>query len=249
MPGAKSIGDILAQRSGTTPVAVGSPQPALNLGWRQELDAAMTDLKALQERFSAVFSAGAISVSAISRCAASLATLPALARFYPDVCLVWFDAHADLNTPSSTVSGFRGGLALSAPTGLWHSGLGCGLNFHQLVLVGQRDVDPFEAALIKQYAIPHLIPGPNLTERLQEAIAGRAVYVHLDCDVLEPGIVPVDYPVEGGLTLAELAACSKILAEHEYAGIEIAEFQNAWERDGEPVSPGPLIDALMPLLK
>lgn len=251
MPGAKSLGEAFMLRGGEIPVSIGTPEPALNLGWREELDAALPDLKAVQARFEEVFSTGAISVSAISRCAVSLATLPVMAKHHPDVCVVWFDAHADLNTPESSKSGFLGGLALTAPAGLWNSGLGSGLSLDQLVLVGQRDLDldPFESALIAQHGIPCIPPGDNLAERLREAIAGRAVYVHLDCDVLEPGIVPTDYAHEGGLTLADLTLCCEIIAAHTFVGIEIAEFQNAWTPDGAPVSPAPLIDALMPLLK
>lgn len=249
IPGAKSIGDAFARRAGTTPTIIGTPEPAMKSGWREELEAAMPDLKAVQARFEEVFSAGRVSVAAISRCAVSLATLPVMAKYHPDACVVWFDAHGDLNTPETSTTGFLGGLALAAPVGLWESGLGNGLNLEQIVLVGQRDLDPFESALIQQHGIPHIHPGPDLAERLREAIAGRAVYVHLDCDVLEPGIVPTDYAHEGGLTLADLSACCEAIAAHSFAGIEVAEFQNAWEPDGSPVSPEPLIEALMPLIR
>ena len=249
IPGAKSLGEAFALLSGETPVSVGIPEPALNIGWIEELNAAMPGLKALQSRFEEVFSSGAISVAATSRCAVSLATLPVMAKYHPDTCVVWFDAHADLNTPESSTTGFLGGLALAAPVGLWESGLGSGLDPDQIVLVGQRDLDPFESALITRHGIPCIPPGNNLTERILEAIAGRAVYIHLDCDVLEPGIVPVDYAVEGGLTLADLAACCEAIATLSLVGIEVAEFQNAWQPGGLPVSPGPLTDALMPLLR
>ncbi|WP_275477567.1 arginase family protein [Aureimonas ureilytica] len=41
-----------------------------------------------------------------SRCAVSIATLPVVAKHHPDACVVWFDTHADLNTPESTTSGY-----------------------------------------------------------------------------------------------------------------------------------------------
>lgn len=167
-----------------------------------------------------------------------------MVKYHPDCCIVWFDAHADLNTPETSETGYLGGLALSGPAGLWDSGLGNGLRIDQLVLVGQRDLDPFEMALIDQHKIPHIQPGDTLTEGLRDAIAGRAVYVHLDCDVPEPGIVPTDYRSAGGLTLKDLSACSEINAAHPFVGIEIAEFQNAWT----PVSPSALLDALSPLI-
>lgn len=248
VPGAKAIGDALTKRTGVSPVIIGRQEPALNVGWREELDAAMPTLQAMQARLNEVFSSGAVSIAATSRCAVSLATLPAVARHHPSSCIVWFDSHADLNTPEASATGYLGGLALAAPAGLWNSGLGAGFGLDQIVLVGQRDIDPFEQDLIEHYGIPHIKPKDDLAARLRAAIAGRPVYVHLDCDVLNPGIVPTDYVHEGGLSLDDLRDCCKVLAEHELVGIEIAEFQNSWTAGGEPVSPEPLLDALGSIL-
>lgn len=248
MPGAKAIGNAFSTRYGVNPVILGTPEPVLNTGWREELDAALPALRMVQSRFEEVFCSGAVSVAATSRCAVSLATLPVVAKYNPDVCVVWFDSHADLNTPEASTTGYLGGLAFSGPAGLWDSGLGEGLHLNQIVLVGQRDLDPFELSLIEQHDIPHIRPGSDISEQLREAVKGRAVYVHLDCDVLEPGIVPTDYVHEGGLTLEDLTACCEVLATCPFVGIEIAEFQSAWEPGGAPVSPAPLIEALSPLI-
>ncbi len=248
MPGAKSIGESLARRMGVAPFEIGSPEPALNTGWREELEAALPALKQVQARFDDILAGGAVSIAATSRCAVSLATLPVVAKHAPSACVVWFDAHADLNTPETTTTGYLGGLALAAPAGLWDSGLGAGLDLDQIILVGQRDLDPFEQELIDKHGIPHVKPQGDLAAALRNAIAGRLVYAHLDCDVLNPGIVPTDYVHHGGLSLDDLRACCEVIAEHEFVGIEIAEFQNAWEPGGEAVSPDPLLDALGPLL-
>ncbi|ATN37016.1 arginase (plasmid) [Rhizobium sp. ACO-34A] len=249
MPGAKAIGEELERRTGISPTVIGAPEPALNTGWRTELDAALPALRQVQSRFDEVLSAGAISIAATSRCAVSLATLPAVARHHSTACIVWFDAHGDLNPPEASTTGYLGGLALAGPLGLWDSGLGAGLTPDKIVLVGQRDLDPYEVDLIAGHRIPHIRPGGNLAAELGAAIAGRPVYVHLDCDVLQPGIVPTDYRHEGGLDLDDLRACCEVIAEHDFIGIEIAEFQNVWEPGGPPVSPGALLDALEPVLK
>jgi arginase len=248
MPGAKAIGDALARRTDVQPTVIGNPEPCLNVGWREELDAALPALKGIQARFDEVLSGGAISIAATSRCAVAIATLPVVAKYHPSACVVWFDSHADLNTPEVTTTGYLGGLALAAPVGLWDSGLGAGLGLDKIVLVGQRDLDPYEQDLIDRNRIPHIRPQGDFVSELRAAIAARPVYVHLDCDVLNPGIVPTDYVHEGGLSLDDLRACCEVIAEHEFVGIEIAEFQNAWEPGGTPVSPQPLLDALEPLL-
>lgn len=248
IPGAKSIADCLCAMLGVAPALVGQPEPALNLDWRTELDHAFPALSGMRDRFEAIFSRNEKPVAATSRCAVSLATLPVVATYRPDACVVWFDAHADLNTPASTTSGYLGGLALSGPAGMWKTGLGDGLALHNIVLVGQRDLDPFEVELIASTPICHLPPCADLADRLRHAIAGRPVYVHLDCDVLEPGIVPTDYVHPNGLTLDDLHDACRVIAESEVVGLEIAEFQVAWLVDGPAVSPEPLLKALQPLI-
>lgn len=249
IPGAMAIASCLGDMLGITPCTVGQPANALSAGWRTELDFALPALRELQRRFESIFSAGERPLSATSRCAVSLATLPIVGRYRPDACVVWFDAHADLNTPVSTGSGYLGGLALSGPAGLWQSGLGAGIALSSIVLVGQRDLDAFEVELIASGAVRHVPPGPGLAARLADAIAGRPVYVHLDCDVLEPGIVPTDYVHANGLGLDDLRDACVAIARGEVIGVEIAEFQDAWHAGGPPVSPAPLLRAVAPLVE
>jgi arginase len=115
------------------------------------------------------------------------------------------------------------------------------------VLVGARDLDPHEKDLIATGQLKVVEAGPNLAARLGAAVGNREVYVHLDCDVLEPGIVPIEYQVSGGLSLEDLRACAKELAQRKVIGIEIAEFESEW-LDGRPAAPDRLADALAPLL-
>ncbi|NMM37949.1 MAG: arginase family protein [Glaciimonas sp.] len=247
MSGAASIGAMLSKRLGLIPNTIGKPEPALNSNWKVELDAAMPALRAMAERYETILEQGCALLTASSRCAASLSTLPVVARHRPDACVVWFDAHADFNTPENTITGYLGGLALAGTVGLWDSGLGGDLNISNVVLVGARDIDPPEQALIDAGTVRLVPPGADFVDRLREVVAGRPVYVHLDCDVLNPGIVPTDYQHEGGLSLADLHTACIVIAESELVGVEIAEFQNAWEDGGEPVSPAHLLDALQPL--
>lgn len=248
IPGAKAIGEAVAERTGIPPFVVGTPEPATNVDWRQELDAALPALRELQIRLENVLASGAISVAATSRCAVSLATLPVVSRYHPSACIVWLDAHADLNTPEASISGYLGGMAIAGAAGLWESGLGSGLRLDQLVLVGTRDLDPFEADLIRQHSIPVIEPRGDFCADLRNAIGGRPVYVHFDCDVLRPGIVPTDFIVEGGLSLNDLSRLCHVMAESELVGLEIAEFQSTWAQNGEVASPSHLLDALLPLI-
>ncbi|WP_244480427.1 arginase family protein [Rhizobium sp. Root1220] len=249
IPGAAALASALSDRLGLSLHVIGTPEPALNTDWRAELDAAMPALQALSRHFESIFEQGARPLTVLTRCAVALATLPIVARHRPDACVVWLDAHADLNAPETSSSGYLGGMAVSGAAGLWESGLGAGLALNNVILLGARDIDPAERKLINAADIQIIRPQAKLVAATTDAIGGRPVYVHLDCDVLNPGIVPSDYQVEGGLTLSDLRAVSEVLAKSEVVGVEIAEFQNAWEIGGPPASPERLLSAIGPLVE
>ncbi len=236
----------LGRRLGVPPVVVGHPEPALASGWHEELDAATPALSAMARRYDQIFDAADTPVAAISRCAVAIATMPVLARHRPDAVVVWFDAHADLNTPENTTSGYLGGLALSAPLGLWQSGLGDGLALGNVVLVGTRDFDDPEQQLVDSGSVAHVPVSAGMHDELRGVIAGRPVYIHIDCDVLDPGVVPTDYLVPEGMSLGQLTDCCAVLAESQIVGIEVGELET-----GADLDPGPadrLVAAIEPLL-
>lgn len=249
IPGALALAASLAMDRGLPLFTVGQPASALNTDWKVELEAAVPDLRRLAAHLSDQFAKGHCPITVLNRCAASIATIPRVLAQRSNACIVWFDAHADLNTPTSSTSGYLGGLALSAPAGLWDSGFGGQLQLHDIVLVGARDLDPYEQQLVSSGQV-RLVPADStdLAGAILEAVAGRPVYVHLDCDVLEPGIVPTDFQVPGGLSLESLHQACSGLARLDLVGLEIAEFQYSWSENMEPVSPLALIEALRPLL-
>lgn len=248
IPGAKAIADSLAFMTGLNPVRIGDPEPALSTDWQTELSLSMPTLKCMQNHFDSLYAGGKKSLAATSRCAVSLSTLPVVVKYNPNVCIVWFDSHADLNTPSTTTTNYLGGLALSGPAGMWDSGLGNGLKLSSIILVGQRDLDPFEIELIEKSALVYIPFEEGYLDKLRQALNNRPVYMHLDCDVLEPGIVPTDYVHSGGMQLSDLKNACEVLAHSEIVGLEIAEFQYAWSNESDPVSPVLLLQSLQPVI-
>lgn len=240
------VAEALSAEIGRSFGTVGTPQPALSAGWEIELEAARPGLLDLQRHLAAQFAAGARPLTAMGRCAAGLGTLPAVAATHPEAALVWFDAHGDCNAPDFTTSGYLGGMILTGAAGRWDTGLGAGLDLARVVLVGARDLDPCEKELIAGGTIRLVEAGPGLAERLREALAGRPAYVHLDCDVLDPGLVPTEYEVADGLSFADLREACAVIAETGVIGAEIAEFEASW-RDGRSGDPAPLVAALSPL--
>ncbi|MBA8880906.1 arginase family protein [Phyllobacterium myrsinacearum] len=248
IPAAKAVGAAYEARLGIKPTIIGEPEAALNGNWEPELEAAMPSLRAMSAHYEIQMKRGKGILTALSRCAVALSTLPVVAQHRPDAVIVWYDAHADLNTPETTTSGYLGGLALGGAVGLWNSGLGHSLDLYKVILVGVRDLDPPEQQLIDDGKVALIEPQDGMVDKLRAAISGRPVYVHLDCDVLNPGIVPTDYSHEGGIDLDQLNKLCTVMAESEVIGLEIAELQNAWESNGAAISPDALLDAVEPLI-
>lgn len=246
--GAAAIGAEWERRLDLSGVTVGTPEPPLSTDWRAELTAAAPTLAAMSQRYEDIYAAGQTPVTALTRCAVALATLPVVARHHPDALVVWFDAHGDINTPESSTTAFIGGLALSGPMGMWDSGLGAGIASANVVLGGARDLDPFERRLIDEGVVRHVPVGPAMLDDLDAAVGDRPLYFHLDCDVLEPGLVPTDYRVANGLTFDELAGVASRLANNPVVGVEVAEYEGSWPDTGDPGNPRPLLDALSPLV-
>jgi arginase family enzyme len=247
MAGAAVVGAALAERLGVDPIVVGTPEPATGGTWETELPAALPALRALGAAHADILTRGATPVSALPRCAAGLATVPTVAARHPDARIVWLDAHGDLNTPAESASGYLGGLVLSAAAGWWDSGLGAGLDPANVVLVGARDLDAAEQAHVDDGTIA-LAAGPGLLDALDRHVGDHPVFVHLDCDVAEPGLMPTEFSVPGGLDLPALRTVADRLARNPLAGLEIAEFEAQGDAADSERRAAALLDAVAPLL-
>lgn len=225
MQATPTLAAVLSERLAVSPTVIGRPQPASPTNWDRELAAALPALQQMSTHYDQILSAGKSPVTALSRCAVALATLPMVAKHRPDAVVLWFDAHADLNTPDTTETGYLGGLALSGPLGLWNSGLGAGLTGRRTILVGTRDIDYPEHGLISTSEIALVAVAPEMAHALAQQVAGRPIYLHIDCDVLQPGTVPTDYTVPQGMTLMQLEECAAALTGSEVIGIEIGELE------------------------
>jgi len=140
--------------------------------------------------------------------------------------VVWCDAHGDFNTPETTPGGFFDGMPLAILTGHCHRRVWSRLRRGRdelvgpiadelVVHVGGRDFDPGERRAFEQSAVA-LVSSQELIERGPEALdaplaqlatRARAVYLHIDIDVLDPTTAgAVDFPAPDGLSFDDLAA-------------------------------------------
>ncbi len=137
-------------------------------------------------------------------CGADLAGVARAVAEHPDVCVVWFDAHADLNSPESSPSHAFGGMVLRTMLGDGEDVLvpEPALAPERAVLVGTRDLDDAEVDYIEAAGVGR-VPGSD-AEALVAAVAATgagSVYLHIDLDVLDPdAIAGVGAPVPFGLS-------------------------------------------------
>ena len=123
-------------------------------------------------------------------CCAHIGAIRGLAARHDRLAVVWVDAHGDLNTPESSPSGNPWGMALR--TAIDEGSV----RPADVALVGARDLDPPE----REYLAEH-----GIDDDLSRALDGSdSVYVALDLDVLEPGVLPVFFPAPGGLGLDDV---------------------------------------------
>lgn len=137
--------------------------------------------------------------------------------------VLWFDAHADLNTPASSPSANFHGMVLRTLLGDAPPPLAplVPLPLHptQIAFAGLRAADPEERDYIGRHAIPVL-------DRFDCLAPGDPLYLHVDYDVLDGARYPDSvYPVPGGMDLDTLiAALAGLRARHEIAGMSLTEY-------------------------
>lgn len=167
----------------------------------------------------------------------------------PDVAVVWFDAHPDLNTTETSPSHAFTGMVLRALTGDTEPGLAPAtvLDPSRIVLAGTRSVDLGEELYIAAESVAVVsaadLESPEALVAAIEATGATSVYVHIDLDVLDPGeILGLDSPVPFGVSAASLVAAIKaIKARFDVVGAGIAAFA--------PASPEEAADDLPTILR
>ncbi|WP_281419692.1 arginase family protein [Paractinoplanes toevensis] len=156
----------------------------------------------------------------------------ALAAHGDGLVVVWFDAHADLNTVESSPSGAFHGMVLrtllgDGPAALLPHRV---LQPSQVVLAGVRALDPAEKEYISDRDISIVERLADLPDSVGPA---TAVYIHIDLDVLDPEVfASVGAPEPDGVTPAQLVNAVRALTDrYPLAGLGITEYEPARASD------------------
>ncbi len=172
-----------------------------------------------------------------------------------EVALIWFDAHGDINTPETTTSGLLDGMPVAMITGrCWTAMTGTIPGFRPLpddrvALVGVRDLDEAEAALLGQSAI-RLAPCEQIRDSgasaalapILDSWSGRVdgVHIHIDLDVHDPAFVPANpYQPAGGSSPEQVRDCVRAIAgKLPVLGATVTAYDPAADPEGKGLAVG-----------
>jgi arginase len=148
-----------------------------------------------------------------------------------DLGVLWIDAHADLNTPSSSPSGNVHGMPLAHLLGEGDARLTRLLRSplppENVVLIGLRSLDPHEQRWLRELPTRTFsmsdIDRHGIARVVADALAAlahtRTLHVSFDADVLDPDVAPgVGTAVRGGLHYREAHLLMELLFEHGTVG-------------------------------
>lgn len=194
----------------------------------------------------------------------AIGTLAGLSDSCERLGLLWIDAHADFNTPRTTLSGNAHGMSLAVACGRGHrelrliAGRDPMIDESDVFLLGYRDLDPDEAKALAESRITAMSPAEwrraGVVRAVREAcaeLAKRCDRLHLsfDIDVLEPESVPgTGTPVADGMTVAEMRELlAELGARRVLASAGFVEYNPKLDVDGKTGDLTlDLIEALLP---
>ncbi len=210
-------------------------------------------LQAIAARAREATSAGRFPLVLSGNCDSTVGAVAGLGR--ERVGLVWFDGHADFNTPETTESGFLDGMGLAMAVGHCWGGM-CGaipgfapLAEEQVALVGGRDLDRAEGERLRGSKLAHvteaMLREQGTARALEGALASwsgggtgavEAVYLHIDMDVHDAELAPANplQPPEGGLSPREVRECVQVITEaHPLAGVSLTAYDPGCDPEGK----------------
>jgi arginase len=185
---------------------------------------------------------GRLPIVLAGNCGTALGTVAGLGPAPTGV--VWFDAHADFNTPDTSTSGFLDGMALAMVTGRCWSPLAASVRGFEpvaeehVVLVGARDLDPAEAEQLGRSRVAR-VSVAGLEAELATALDAlrpcvARVYLHIDLDVLDPRDGRANpFPAPDGLRVSDLVvAASRIAQRIPVGAAALTAYDPTYDQDG-----------------
>lgn len=206
----------------------------LQLKDRKEYFSLIRDVcKLLSNKVYESLSAGHIPVSLGGDHSIAIGSLSGTSRWVQEkhkkIGLLWFDAHADINTPETSPSGNIHGMPLAVLLGQGYPELtnigfpGPKLDPHKVALIGIRAIDDEEKKLCRKAGISYFTMR-DIDERGMRTVMAEALtlvsdevdalHISFDMDGVDPQFAPgVSTPVIGGLSYREAHLALEMAAD------------------------------------
>lgn len=153
----------------------------------------------------------------------SLGAIRAAAKKYPDLCVIHFDAHADLRDEYLGESLSHA----SVMHRVWDL-----VGDDRIYQFGIRSGDRSEFQWAKNHVETHKFSFSGLRETV-EKLKGRPVYFTIDLDVLDPSVFPgTGTPEAGGVTFLELLNAVLAVAPLYPVGCDLVELSPVYDQSG-----------------
>ena len=165
-----------------------------------------------------------------------------------DLGIVWFDAHAEFNTPETTTTGFLDGMGLAIAVGHCWKEMARGvpgfspIPEENVIMAWVRAADPSEQERFDASGVTVVGPdaeaqGLRALEHALDDLRSRvgSVYVHLDLDVLDAIKVGKanEYATSEGMEVGQLEAALGMVRERfAVAAAGIASYDPSFDADG-----------------
>lgn len=208
------------------------------------LNSVLATCKVIAEKADKIIKAGEIPLFIGGDHSASIGSVSASSNNYDDLGLLWIDAHPDINTDDTTITGNIHGMSVASLLGLGSASLTKILNDinkikpKNIVMLGLRAIDPPEKALLDELKIKYYTRSDikkigihNLLVKIEKYLDNKKIHVSIDIDVMNPKIIPgVSVPVEDGLEISEMNyTISFVKARMKVIAWDIVEFNHYYD--------------------
>jgi arginase len=211
------------------PAVVADTPPPANAKFYDEVK---TWIRSLSERSFWLARSGAIPIFMGGDHSLSMGSVNGVARYWQEekgrpLFVLWLDAHADYNTPDTTITGNMHGMSAAFLCGepgldnLLGGIMRASIGPDQLDLFGIRSIDPLEKQLVRErrVAIADMRAIDEfgvsvLIRRVIERVKAKngVLHVSFDVDFLDPSVAPgVGTTVPGGATYREAHLIMELL--------------------------------------
>lgn len=164
----------------------------------------------------------------------AIATLAYTLNKFPNAKVIYFDAHADINTYKSSNSKHYHGMPLSFITGLdsnkKFSYIKNKLPFNNLLYIGSRCFDIFERNMVYEKNIKFIEPDEinnniqSAMNKIMEFAGDSPVHISFDVDSIDPKYIPsTGTPVKNGIELNKAISIINNLNTKNVVNVDITE--------------------------